>query len=154
MSKKIFLFFLAFALINSLYITFRFYQKRHFSCSSQYYTSQKNISMKAIFRLVFNGSDGVATLTGDVKDEQGRHLALNRQINFTFKERNSIYFMQSVKTLRESYDEVDNETFRQLISAFFYEDRATIQYKIIPQPNGDFVVFNGVLPLAYCSRTS
>lgn len=152
MIRKILFIILAISVFGSAGLALRLYQKRHFSCSSEYYTNMKSAHLKAIFRLVFNGDEGVATLTGEVKDELDRHLALSRQIIFTFKEQNSMYLMQSVKSTRENYDEVDNDTLSQFINTFFYEDRATIQYRITPQRNGDFVIFNGRLPLAYCHR--
>ena len=152
MIRQVFSIILAIAVFGSAALALRFYQKRHFSCSAEYYTSLKNTHLKTIFRLVFNGNEGIATLTGEVKDEQGRHQALSRHIIFTFKEQSSIYLLQSVKSIRENYDEVDNDTLKQFMNAFFYEDRATIQYRITPQRNGDFVILNGRQPLAYCHR--
>lgn len=152
MIRKMLFIILTITVFGSAGFALRLYQKRHFSCYADYYTNLNSSHLKAIFRLVFNGDEGTATLTGEIKDEQGKHLALSRQVLFTFKERSSIYLMQSVKSTRENFDEVDNNTLKQFINAFFYEDRATIQYSITPQRNGDFVIFDGRLPLAYCHQ--
>ncbi|QCT21103.1 hypothetical protein FEM41_16345 [Jejubacter calystegiae] len=153
MSKKIIIIIMAMILFGSLMMAYRYYQKRYFSCSSQYYTNQKDLSMKAIVRMAFNGKQGVIVMSGEVKDEQGRHLALNRQMMFNFKVANSSYLMQSVKAIRENYDEVDDALMGQLINAFFYKENRVIQYKIARQPNGDLAVLSGKVPVAWCHNT-
>lgn len=129
---------------------FRIYQRRNFTCTAQYYSTQKNISMKAIYRLMFSGTEGIISITGEVVDEHKNHLALNRQMVFTFRERNANYLMHSEKGIRESYDEVDNGLLRKMINPFFLEENHTIQYLIQPLSNGNYIVFSGRLPVAWC----
>lgn len=154
MSKKIIiLMVMAMSLVGTAIVAYRIYHKRYFSCTAQYYTSYQNTHLKAIFRLVFNGTEGIAMLTGEVKDKMDRHLALNRQMIFHFTENQSRYLMQSVKEIRENYDEVNNELLNQLLNAFFYQENRSIQYRIDSQPNGDYVIANGKMPLAYCHHS-
>jgi hypothetical protein len=106
-----------------------------------------------MFRLVFNGDEGIAMLTGEVKDEQDRHLPLNRQMRFVFNENNSNYILHSVARIKESFDEVNDRLLSRLIASFYYEPNATVQYNIIKQSNGDYVVYEGKLPQAYCHNS-
>lgn len=132
----------------------RIYQRRNFCCTSQFYISQKNISMRAIYRMLFSGSEGIISITGEVVDEHKNHLALNRQIVFSFKERDNNYLMLSLKGIKESYDNVENALLKQMINPFFFDDNQSIQYQILPQANGDYVVFSGKLPVAWCHVTN
>lgn len=151
--KHLVLILLAVALSGGFFAK-RIYRRHYFSCTSQYYANQRNISMKAIFRMFFSGSQGIVSITGEVVDEQQRHLALNRQMLFSFAEHHSSYLMQSVKSLRESYDEVDNALLRRILNPFFIEEHQSIQYQIYQQPNGDYAIISGKLPVAYCHASA
>lgn len=129
------------------------HQRHYFSCTAHYQVSHDNIYLRAMFRLVFNGDEGIAMLTGEVKDEQDRHLPLNRQMRFVFNENNSNYILHSVARIKESFDEVNDRLLSRLIASFYYEPNATVQYNIIKQSNGDYVVYEGKLPQAYCHNS-
>jgi hypothetical protein len=154
MNKKIYgsiIIFIGMILVG--YTLYKKHQKHYFSCTAHYQVSHDNIYLRAMFRLVFNGDEGIAMLTGEVKDEQDRHLALNRQMRFVFSENNSNYILHSVVKIQESFDEVNDMLLSRLITSFYYEPNATVQYNIVKQSNGDYVVYDGKLPQAYCHNS-
>lgn len=140
------------SLLGLLFHKYRQYQRQHFSCTVHFQADYKNLYTRTILRLVFNGDEGIAILTGEVKDEQDRHLALNRQMLFTFRENNAHYIMTSQKGIRESYDEVDKDLLSNLLNSFYFEEGVSMHYYIVKQPNNDYVVINGKLPMAYCHK--
>lgn len=142
------------ALVTSLIIFYRYHQFKSFTCASNYYVSYKKNSLKALFRLVISGSEGIVVLTGEVQDEEGKQYALNRQMVFTFDKRGSSYLMHSEKAVKEYFDKVDHSLLEQLLNPFFYEEGKYVQYVIRPQSNGNYVIVLGRLPIIYCLKAN
>ncbi|MCT4703354.1 hypothetical protein MUA02_15985 [Enterobacteriaceae bacterium H20N1] len=132
------------------FFMYRTHQARFFSCTAHFQANNSDTYLRAMLRFTFTGKEGTASLRGEVKDEQNKKLTLNRLLFFSFTEKNNNYKMSSVNVSKENNDRVDDAVLQKLIYVFYLEKNKSVQYNIIKQKNGDYVIYNGSLPLAYC----
>ncbi|HEY1845895.1 MAG TPA: hypothetical protein VGH05_13690 [Buttiauxella sp.] len=134
------------------YPLYRSHQEKVFSCTAHFQSNYNDTYLRAMFRLTFQGTEGTASLRGEVKDSQDKILPLSRVIFFTFSENDQIYKIRSENISRENTDRVDDDLLSKLVDSFYLKEDETVQYHALRQPNGDYIVYNGSLPLIYCHK--
>jgi hypothetical protein len=152
MRRAYFIAVLVLAFIFVAYPLYHSHQKKFLSCTAHFQSNYNDTYLRAMFRFTFQGKEGTASLRGEVKNSEDKILPLSRVVFFTFSESDHIYKMRSESIYRENSDNVDDALLSKLVDSFYLQENDMVQYNALRQPNNDYVVFKGSLPLAYCHK--
>lgn len=129
------------------------YRKKQYdiTCSAQYHIFYDYNQLLLSISVDISENFGRMVLSGYSSTPETGVTILNRSITFDVKKRGNIYTFNNSKIQPLNKDNVSNDAIRSLLAPFFYMNNKSLNVKIYPQNNRDYVFLFSRTPAFYCS---
>ncbi|WP_354690289.1 hypothetical protein [Phytobacter sp. RSE-02] len=150
--NRIFLLLLFFAIVSTVLIikSVQIWQRSHFDCTGDLSVEYPSLSGNISVRYIFNGDKGVAILRGEITPVQGRAIAVNHNVWFSFTRNAQDYFLQSERISVSTGDTTIYPELIQTLPDFYLHTGVPFYLNIIRTDGNHWLFFTSRSPSIYC----
>lgn len=133
-------------IIKSLQI----WKRSHFDCMADLSVEYPSLSGNISVRYIFNGDKGVAILRGEITPEQGKVVAVNHNVWFSFTRNERDYFLQSERISISTGDETVYPELIRMLPDFYLRTGVPFYLNITRSDGNHWLFFTSRSPSIYC----
>lgn len=130
--------------------TIQTWQRGHFDCmgdlSVQYPSVEGNISI----RYIFNGTNGVAILRGEITHKGEGTVPVNHNVWFSFNRKGQDYFLQSERVSVSTGEPATNALLSRTLPDFYLREGVPFYLNISRTDSNHWLFFTSRSPSVYC----
>lgn len=126
------------------------WQRSHFDCMGDLSVEYPSLSGNISMRYIFNGDKGVAILRGEITPAQGKPVAVNHNVWFSFTRNQQDYFLQSERISVSTGDETVYPELIRTLPDFYLRTGVPFYLNITRSDGNHWLFFTSRSPSIYC----
>lgn len=128
------------------------WQRSHFDCSGELLMEYPDIRGDISVRYVFNGARGVAILRGQITDNEGKTLAVNQNVWFSFTRKANDYFLLSENVASSGGGTAIHPLLARTLPDFYLKPKEPFYFSILRLNSSTWQFYTSRSPSVFCER--
>ncbi len=137
---------LSFIAIKSIQI----WQRGHFDCMGDLSVEYPSIEGNISIRYIFNGTNGVAILRGEITQKGVGSVPVNHNVWFSFNRKGQDYFLQSERVSVSTGETAMNPLLPRTLPDFYLREGVPFYLNISRTDGNHWLLFTSRSPSIYC----